>query len=77
MIETIVKNQNSLSILGTTSSKAAQSFTSTHADTRLYTAQSVNAKDEFPPFGLVSDVVASVLLHQKTKKHQFQKDHPN
>ena len=47
-IETIVKNHNALSILGTTSNKAAQSSTFTHWDTRLYSEQSVKAVNDKP-----------------------------
>ena len=47
-IERIVRNHNALSMVGTTSNKAAQSFTSTQFDTRLCSAQSVNAVNDNP-----------------------------
>ena len=47
-IEIIVKIHNTLSILGTTSNKAAQSSAFTHSVTRLYSAQSVNAVNHNP-----------------------------
>ena len=47
-IDAMVNNHNALSIPGTTSIKAAQSSASTHVDTRLYSAVSVNAVSDNP-----------------------------